>query len=146
MSSFTYIICPFFSAVLCQVIKFTIESVRKNKFDWGRLFNGNGGMPSTHTTFVTSLTSLIGFLLGFDSPIFAIATVLSVVVSYDSIGVRMESGKQAVVINDIAEGFFHGEAKKSYKELKEQLGHKPMEVLVGIILGIIMGYLFAFYY
>lgn len=146
MNDYVYIICPFFSAIFCQVLKFTFESITKKKLDWARLFNGSGGMPSTHTTFAFSLTSLIGFNLGFNTPLFAVAIILSVVVSYDAIGVRMESGKQAVIINDIAESFFKGSAKKGYKELKEQLGHKPLEVVMGIILGIIMGYLFSVYF
>lgn len=146
MNNYVYIICPFLSAIFCQVLKFTFESVSKKKLDWTRLFNGNGGMPSTHTTFVVSLASLIGFKTGIDTPLFALAIVLSVVVSYDAIGVRMESGKQAVVINDIAEAFFKGSAKKGYKELKEQLGHKPLEVIMGIVLGIVMGYLFNIYF
>ena len=137
MKDYIYIIIPFLTIILAQAIKFTIESIRDKKLRWGRLFNGNGGMPSSHTSFTFSLVMTIGYLHGFTSPLFAVALVFSVVVAYDAMGLRMESGKHAVILNKITEELFEGDTKEGIKLLKEQLGHKPLEVLMGVILGII---------
>ncbi|MEG0022277.1 MAG: divergent PAP2 family protein [Bacilli bacterium] len=143
MKDYIYLIVPFVSLIICQIIKFTIESVKYKELQWGRLLNGAGGMPSTHTTFSFSLTTLLGLTIGIKDPLFAVAVIFSFIVSYDAIGVRFESGKQAAAINDLVD-----EAKRRNKkmikieELKEQLGHKPLEVFGGAILGVITSYTF----
>lgn len=142
MQKYIYIICPVVTLIICQLIKFTIESVKYKKFNWGRLFNGAGGMPSTHTSFSSSLTMFVGFTLGFDNPIFAVAFVFTCIISYDAMGLRFESGKQAEAINMIVDQVFKTKAKKTFKRLKEQLGHKPLEVLMGYVLGTIMAFIF----
>ena len=101
-------------------------------------------MPSSHTSFTSSLTVLLGFNLGFDSPIFAVALVFTFIIAYDAIGLRFESGKQAEAINLINKELGKSK-KKGFKLLKEQLGHKPLEVLVGLLLGTITGLLFNIY-
>ena len=116
-------------------------SIVNKKIIWGRLFNGTGGMPSSHTSFSTSLTMMLGLNLGFDSPIFAVALVFTFIVSYDAMGLRMESGKQAEAINRIFDEIFKD---GSMEKLKEKLGHKPQEVLAGMILGIISALFFTF--
>lgn len=136
MKEYIYLIVPFVSLIVCQIIKFGIESFKFKKLMWGRLFNGAGGMPSTHTTFSFSLTTLLGLTLGPTSPLFATALVFSCIVSYDAVGVRFESGKQAKAINEIVDEL--GKNKKSkliIEDLKESLGHYPLEVLAGAILG-----------
>lgn len=133
MKDYIYLVVPIFSAISAQIIKFMGESIKYKKLNWERLFNGNGGMPSTHTSFTFSLTMTIGLLQGFSSPLFAIALVFSCVVGYDAMGLRMESGKQAIAINKIADEIFFRNTKIGIKHLKEQLGHKPLEVLMGII-------------
>lgn len=133
MKDYIYLIVPFFSAITAQVIKFIGESIKYKRLNWERLFNGNGGMPSTHTSFTFSLTVTIGILNGFTSPLFAIALVFSCVVGYDAMGLRMESGKQAIAINKIVDEIFFRNTKIGIKHLKEQLGHKPLEVVMGII-------------
>lgn len=145
MKDYIYIIGPFISLVVCQLIKFFIESRKNKRLEWGRLFNGAGGMPSTHTTFSMSLTTLIGYTVGIKEPLFAACLIFSFIVSYDAIGVRYESGKQAAAINDIVDEL-EKKHKKKYRidELKEQLGHKPYEVMGGAILGFFMGSLFYF--
>lgn len=145
MKDYIYIIVPFISLVICQLIKFGIESWKNKRLEWGRLFNGAGGMPSTHTTFSISLTTLIGYTLGLTNPLFAVCLIFSFIVSYDAIGVRYESGKQAEAINDIVDELEKKHKKKyNIDELKEQLGHKPYEVMGGALLGFIMGSLFYF--
>ena len=70
-----YLICPFVALITCQLIKFLGELIKYKKVNIYRLLNGNGGMPSTHTTFISSITMLIGFKLGFDSPFFAFSFI-----------------------------------------------------------------------
>lgn len=135
---YIYLICPFTALIICQVIKFTIESIKYKRLDFDRLFNGTGGMPSTHTTFSSSLTMLIGYKLGFDNPIFAISLIFTLITSYDALGIRYESGKQAEAINYLLKG------RVGFQKLKEQLGHKPLEVFVGLLLGTFVAFVFNY--
>lgn len=145
MNEYRFIIVPFVALLICQLIKFTIESIKDKELRFDRLFNGAGGMPSTHTTFSVSLTTLIALEYGLNSSLFAVALIFSMIVSYDAIGVRYESGKQAEAINDLVEDLIINKKQKlNYKVLKEQLGHKPLEVLGGLILGITVALLFHF--
>ena len=140
---YIYIICPFTALVICQLLKFLGETIKTKKVNISRLFNGNGGMPSTHTTFSVSLATLIGYEQGFDSPIFAVALIFTCITSYDALGVRWESGKQAEAINQIFDLMMKGHPKKAFHHLKEQLGHQPLEVFVGILLGVIVASIFT---
>lgn len=141
LEQYKYLLVPIITLVVCQTLKFTIESIVNKKIIWGRLFNGTGGMPSSHTSFSSSLTMMIGLKLGFDSPIFAIALVFTLIVSYDAMGLRMESGKQAEAINKIFDEIFKD---GNMSKLKEQLGHKPQEVLAGMCLGILSALFFTY--
>lgn len=133
MREYIYIIVPLVTLILCQITKFILESIHNHKLKWGRLFNGAGGMPSTHTSFSFALTFTILFRNGPTTPLFAIALVFSMVIAYDSMGVRMETGRQAIVINQILDRIFEDKPTKWAKHLKEELGHHPEEVLVGIL-------------
>lgn len=144
MKEFIYIVCPVVTLILCQLIKFGIESFQAKELKWGRLFNGAGGMPSSHTSFSFSLTMLIGFINGFETPLFAVAFVFSVIVAYDAMGLRRESGRQAEAINQILDEVFSSESERGMIHLKEQLGHKPLEVLGGGLLGVCMALLFTY--
>ena len=95
-----------------------------------------GGMPSSHSAFVTSLATGLGLREGFDSPIFALATVFSLIVMYDASGVRRAAGKQARVLNAIIEDLNRRQLHP--ERLRELLGHTPFEVLVGALLGVII--------
>ena len=86
---------------------------------------------------------LIGFKLGFTTPLFAVSLVFSLIIAYDSMGLRMESGKQAVVINHILDEIFSKNTKEGFKHLKEQLGHSPIEVFFGAVLGTVVSFLFS---
>ncbi len=143
MKEFLYLTCPFTTLVLCQIIKFVTESWMARKLKWGRLFNGSGGMPSSHTSFTFSLTTLIGLNIGFETPMFALALVFSVIVAYDAMGLRRESGKQATAINQIFDEVFSKDSDSGMFHLKEQVGHKPLEVFMGALLGISMALLFS---
>ena len=145
MKDYAYIFVPFVSLIICQLIKFTIESLKYKQLQWTRLFNGAGGMPSSHTTFSFSLLTLVGHTLGIKDPIFAVVLIFSFIVSYDAIGVRFESGKQAAAINDIVDELGKNRRKKlNIDILKEQLGHKLSEVVGGVILGFATGSIFYF--
>lgn len=119
---------------LAQLIKIFIDCI-KNKVINPSLIISSGGMPSSHSSFVTALAFATGFQEGFDSSLFAITFVISMVVMYDASGVRRAAGKQAEVLNIFIANFEkHG--IKIDSKLKELLGHSPIEVFAGAILGI----------
>ena len=129
---------PLWNAVIAwaiaQLIKILIALCKTRKLDLS-LIVSSGGMPSSHTSFVTAMTATIGIAEGFGSPLFAISAVLSLVVMYDASGVRRAAGKQAEVINMIVESIENTGIRLD-KKLKELLGHSPIEVAVGAVLGI----------
>lgn len=141
MSNYKFLLVPVLTLLICQTLKFLIESIISRELVWGRLFNGTGGMPSSHTSFSTSLTAMLGLNLGFDSPIFAVSLIFTLIVSYDAMGLRMESGKQAEAINKL---FDEISKDKGITKLKEKLGHKPQEVLAGMLLGILSAVFFTY--
>ena len=116
-----------------QLIKVLINLVIHKKVIWERLI-GDGGMPSGHSATVSSLATIIGLIQGFDTPEFAIAGILAVVVCHDAMGVRQETGKQAIMLNEIIR-ILEGKELPEVK-LKELVGHTPLQVLAGILLGI----------
>lgn len=121
---------------VAQVIKIIIDCI-KNKTINPALIVSSGGMPSSHSSFVTALACATGFTEGFDSSLFAITFVISMVVMYDASGVRRAAGKQAEVLNIFIANFEkHG--IKIDSKLKELLGHSPIEVFAGAILGVVI--------
>lgn len=142
INHYKFIIIPILTLILCQIIKFSIESIKSKKLVWGRLFNGSGGMPSSHTSFSTSLTVIMGLNFGFDSAFFAIPLVFTLITAYDAMGLRMQSGKQAEAINLIMDELFDNDIKINIVRLKEQLGHQPLEVLGGLVLGTLSSIIF----
>ena len=108
-------------------------------------FVGAGGMPSAHSAFVTALAASMGLNYGFDSAYFAIAAALAVVVMYDAAGVRRAAGKQAAKINKIIKHLMDKRSgyQDTQEQLRELLGHTPLEVLAGALLGIIIAILWV---
>ena len=125
------------SWAIAQVLKVIIYAFVNKKIDITRLF-GDGGMPSGHSATVTSLAVLTGIVYGTGSFQFAIAALLAIIVCHDAMGVRLETGKQAILINEIIKSFdiFATEELPEVK-LKEFVGHTPIQVLTGIIIGFI---------
>ncbi len=124
------------SWLVAQIIKIIIDCI-KNKTINPTLIVSSGGMPSSHSSFVTSLACATGFTEGFGSTLFAITFVFAMVVMYDASGVRRAAGKQAEVLNIFIANFEkHG--IKIDSKLKELLGHSPVEVFAGAILGIVI--------
>ena len=121
---------------VAQFLKTVIYADENRKWDWSRLF-GDGGMPSGHSATVSSLAMLSALTFGTESFQFAVTSILAIIVCHDAMGVRLETGKQAVKINEILEVFelIHPD-KISEANLKEFVGHTPVQVMAGILLGI----------
>ena len=123
--------------IIAQVLKTIIHTWFTKNFVAERLVGG-GGMPSSHSATVCALCTATAIQYGAASFEFAIAAIFALVVMYDAIGVRQESGKQAQVLNDIIEIFTHmGKDLNMEKQLKEFIGHTPLQVFCGGILGIL---------
>ena len=97
---------------------------------------GTGGMPSSHAATMTATTLAIGLFSGFDHPVFAIAVAISMIVIYDAAGVRREAGYHAVIINRLIDEYLKGPLIDQ-KKLKEMIGHTPLEVVGGVISGLL---------
>lgn len=128
-----------FACFLAQFIK--IFTGKEKMIEFSRILM-SGGMPSSHSSFVTCLSTLVGMKNGFDSVEFAVCTVFALIVMYDASGVRRAVGKQAAILNRIVEDLQH---KKhiEHETLKELVGHTPKEVIVGALLGIIVAIFMA---
>ncbi len=144
MEEYKYLIVPIITLLVAQVLKFTIESIKGKELKWGRLFNGSGGMPSSHGSFSFSLTMMTGLNEGFSSAFFAIALVFSLIVAYDAMGVRMESEKHAQTLNEISKEIFSKDYKVGFTHLKEELGHNFIEVVCAYILATISAFFFTY--
>ena len=125
-----------------QVLKTIIFLIVNKKFQLERLF-GDGGMPSGHSATVSAVALSAGLDCGFGSPIFAVATILAIVVMHDAAGVRLETGKQAKVLNEMMDLMekLSGNELSNEDKLKEFVGHTPFQVGMGCVLGIILAIL-----
>lgn len=123
---------------LAQVIKVPIDLARTRDVKWSLLFSP-GGMPSSHAALVSSLATGVGMRNGYDSPLFAVAVALAMVVIYDAAGVRRAAGKQASILNVLIDELAQGHPLRE-EQLKEILGHSPVEVAVGIAFGVVVGW------
>ena len=124
---------------VAQIIKTILFAIITRRIDLSRL-TGDGGMPSCHSATVTSVAVMTGLQCGFDSPYFAIAAILAIVVMHDAMGVRLETGKQAQVINEMFELLdrLSEESLSMDVKLKELVGHTPMQVVAGGVLGVVV--------
>lgn len=132
------------SSVLAQITKVIINIIVLGKFIPERMW-GAGGMPSAHSATVCAMVVATGRYCGTDSPMFAIALIVSIIVMYDAMGVRRETGEQAKVLNrmltewiDQSPGFL---PMLDQKKLKEMVGHTPIQVLTGAVFGAAIGWL-----
>ena len=120
-----------------QTLKIPAEYLRSRRWLW-TMFFAPGGMPSSHSSMMVSGTLSVGLYHGFDNPLFGIAVAITMIVTYDAAGVRRQAGMHAERIN-----LLFGELLKGHiwdeKELKEVIGHTPLEVVGGIILGLLVG-------
>ena len=134
-----YIYIPLIVWFAVQTFKVIHDLIKTKKFDFKRIM-GAGGMPSSHSAVVTCLAAMIGKNLGFDTPMFAMALVFAMIVMYDAAGVRRAAGKQARLLNKIVETPGLSSVQVQEK-LVEVLGHTPLQVIVGAIIGITVGLL-----
>ncbi|MFH1655217.1 MAG: divergent PAP2 family protein [Candidatus Omnitrophota bacterium] len=134
------LVVTFFGWLIAQTIKVLLGVIREKRFDF-RWFIGTGGMPSAHASGVTALAMTSGLNVGFDSPIFAIAVVFAFVTMFDAQGVRRATGDQAEILNKIVDDLYRGR-KVGENRLKELIGHTPIEVITGAIVGLFVALAF----
>ena len=142
------LISALLSWFVAQVCKTAIDAYFNKGINWERM-TGSGGMPSSHSSTVVALATAAGISYGVDSAVFAISLVFAVVVMYDATSVRRETGKQAVILNRLLlDNPFAWTGKEFEKKLKEYVGHSPLQVLMGAILGLViavgMGYAYGY--
>ena len=132
-----FIVVPFFLWFGIQLFKVLYDLITTRKFNFKRIL-GAGGMPSSHSAVVVGIATLVGKYEGVGSPLFAVTLVLAFVVMYDAAGVRRAAGKQARMLNKIIEtpGLSSMEVSE---RLVEVLGHTPLQVIVGALIGFIAG-------
>lgn len=135
------LMCAVFSWVIAQFLKIFTSPQHRDNMSFLRFLAGSGGMPSSHSAVVMAACFSCGILYGFDSPLFAIAAVLAVVVMRDAAGVRRESGKQAAAINQMSRELNKKKKIVDFDLLTELLGHTPLQVFFGGVLGVIMAFL-----
>lgn len=132
-----YIYIPFLLWFGIQLFKLIYDLVTTKKFNFKRIM-GAGGMPSSHSAVVVGLATLIGKYEGVGTPIFALSFIVAFVVMYDACGVRRAAGKQAALLNKLVETPGLTSVQVSEK-LVEVLGHTPIQVFVGALIGVIVG-------
>ena len=138
-----FLCVPFCVWLAIQIMKFITDWIVNKKPNFKRLV-GAGGMPSSHSAVVATLTTLIGQEYGVESGIFAMSCVFSAIVRYDAAGVRRAAGKQATLLNKLVENATNSGIVVSEK-LVEVLGHTPLQVLVGAIIGVLVGLLYGMF-
>lgn len=139
------LIVPACAWIIAQILKSIISAIVNKKFSFDRLV-GDGGMPSGHSATVTSLAIMCGFVNGFDSAVFGLAMIFAIVVMHDALGVRRETGKQAVSIIKMAKMLndYFSEQNEYIKtdKLKVLVGHTPWQVVCGAALGTVIAILY----
>lgn len=142
--SFQILFTAIESALIAQILKFLGYLIIHKKINF-KLLSTTGGMPSSHSSGIVGLSTMVGFLCGFSSVNFAIATGYSLVVMYDAAGLRRAAGKMATSLNKIMDDYYEHKQTHPAERLKELLGHTPIEVFFGALLGIAIAYFNHFY-
>lgn len=124
---------------LAQIIKVPLNYLTERRWDWALLLRA-GGMPSSHSALVTAVAHTIGLFSGFDTPVYALAVAIAIIVIYDATGIRRQAGKHAEVINAMIRDLTHGHPLQE-ERLREVLGHTPLEALGGMLLGLLVAQL-----
>jgi acid phosphatase family membrane protein YuiD len=135
----TLLLTALLALLIAQISKGIIALFQERRFNF-HYIAGAGGMPSSHSAFVTALATSAGKQLGLDSPVFAVCVVLAAIVMYDAAGVRRAVSIQARILNQMMEDYFD---KKGIQQarLRELIGHTPFQVLVGAVLGFLVAFL-----
>ena len=131
MNYYIYLITPFFAWLVCGITKFVVNCLKERRLAFDLI--GYGGMPSNHSSIVSSMASLIAFKEGIDTPAFGVALTLASIVILDANSLRKQIGKHAKALNHLE--YYQGD------KLRERIGHSKLEILFGMIIGIIIGFL-----
>ncbi len=140
-TGYEIILTGLIAAFAAQLIKFIIFTIKSRKINF-KIFTTTGGMPSSHSAGVMSLSTSVGIISGFDSPIFAVAFGYALIVMYDAAGLRRAAGKTAACLNKMMDDFYKHDLQAFGGKLKELLGHTPLEVFFGALFGILFAFLF----
>lgn len=132
--------CALLAWFLAQLIKVLLDVVLLRRFNASR-FVSSGGMPSSHSALVVACTTAIGKLHGVEGPLFALAVILSAVVMYDACNVRRSAGDTARLVNQLLQHVEKLTAEDLADDLKEVMGHTPLQVAAGAVLGLLVGLL-----
>ena len=127
---------------VAQGIKVLLGVYREKRFNF-KWFIGTGGMPSSHAAGATALATTIGLEYGFDSVVFTLAAVFALVTMFDAQGVRRSAGQQATILNKILDDMYW-KGKIEEDRLKELIGHTPIQVVMGALLGLVLA-IFMYY-
>lgn len=125
--------------LLAQIVKLPLEYIRTRTWNWAILLRA-GGMPSSHSALVSSAGYGVGLTSGFDTPAFAVATVLALIVVYDATGIRRQAGRHAEIINAMIQDLVEGHPLRQ-EILREVLGHSPGEAFAGVAMGLVLTHL-----
>ena len=132
--------CALVAWFLAQVIKVILDLILTRKFDWHR-FVSSGGMPSSHSAFVMACTTAVARTEGLGSPLFGVCVVMAAVVMYDACNVRRSAGDTAKLVNQLLRHVEKLTAEDFADDLKIIMGHTPLQVLMGALLGVAVGIL-----
>ena len=139
------IFCGLAGASIAQLIKVITYMCTHKKINF-KIFTTTGGMPSSHTAGVIALSTSVALVEGFNSMLFAVSIGFSLVIMQDAAGLRRAAGKTAATLNRLVDEFVQkNQEVKPYAVLKELLGHTPLEVFCGMILGIIVSYIVHYF-
>jgi acid phosphatase family membrane protein YuiD len=133
-----YFVIPLVAWAIAQLSKVIVDSVIEHRLSVRRLATA-GGMPSSHSALVVCLTTVIGRLQGVGGALFALSLIFSAVVMYDATGVRRAAGQQAMILNRLLDDVFAHQGIRQ-ERLRELIGHTPIEVIAGAILGVVIGW------
>jgi len=124
-----------------QITKIILGVIFEKRFNFKWLL-GTGGMPSAHASAVTALAFSVGLTVGYNSPLFIATLIFAFITMFDAQGVRRAAGRQAVMLNRIVDDIYH-KVEIKQERLKELLGHTPVEVFVGALLGLVIALIFG---
>lgn len=134
------LMCAIVAYFAAQILKIFTTLWRDGEFRLSTMVS-SGGMPSSHSSTVVALAISCGRMFGWASPLFAMCFILAAIVMYDATGVRRAAGEQAKILNNLVADLFSGDPNYSQKALKELIGHTPLQVLMGALLGLLVGLL-----
>lgn len=121
---------------IAQIVKVPLSYLTNRRWDWALLLRA-GGMPSSHSALVSAVAHSIGLFIGFDNAVYALSVTIAIIVIYDATGIRRQAGKHAEFINTMIRDLTHGHPLRE-EQLREVLGHTPVEALGGMLLGLLV--------